>query len=114
MSRLSSHFLRNRSVQRSLLCAAGLTVGVSTELLHSDSSRSFLAFHVSNVNLSPTRCSSLKKEKEPSQREATKPMELLPREPRLNGKVAIVTGASRGLGQAIAIRFVQEGSKVGT
>lgn len=41
-------------------------------------------------------------------------MKLLSREPRLNGKVAIVTGASRGLGQAIAIRFVQEGSNVGT
>jgi hypothetical protein len=114
MARFSSHFRRNPSFQRSLLCAAGLTVGGSAELLHSDSSRSFLAFYVSNVNLSPTRCSSLKKEQAPLQRELTKPMKLLSREPRLNGKVAIVTGESRGLGQAIAIRFVQEGSNVGT
>eukprot|EP00939_MAST-03C_sp_MAST-3C-sp1_P003424 g3424.t1 len=34
------------------------------------------------------------------------------KEPRLAGKVAVVTGASRGFGQAIAIRFVEEGAKV--
>ena len=34
------------------------------------------------------------------------------REPRLAGKVCFVTGASRGFGQAIAIRFVEEGGKV--
>ena len=33
-------------------------------------------------------------------------------EPRLNGKVAFITGASRGFGQAIAIKYVQEGCKV--
>lgn len=32
--------------------------------------------------------------------------------PRLKGKVAIVSGASRGFGQAIAIRFVEEGARV--
>ena len=32
--------------------------------------------------------------------------------PRLKDKVAIITGASRGIGQAIAIKFVQEGSRV--
>jgi len=31
---------------------------------------------------------------------------------RLNGKVAVVTGAARGLGAAIATRFVQEGARV--
>ena len=36
----------------------------------------------------------------------------LSKEPRLSGKVAVVTGASRGFGQAIAIRFAEEGAKV--
>ncbi len=36
----------------------------------------------------------------------------LSKEPRLAGKVAVVSGASRGFGQAIAIRFVEEGAKV--
>jgi len=33
-------------------------------------------------------------------------------EPRLKDKVCVITGASRGFGQAIAIRFVEEGGKV--
>jgi len=36
----------------------------------------------------------------------------LSREPRLPGKVAVISGASRGFGQAIAVRFVEEGAKV--
>jgi len=36
----------------------------------------------------------------------------LSKEPRLKDKIAIITGASRGFGQAIAIRFVEEGAKV--
>jgi len=36
----------------------------------------------------------------------------LSKEPRLKDKVCIITGASRGFGQAIAIRFVEEGAKV--
>jgi len=33
-------------------------------------------------------------------------------EPRLQDKVCVITGASRGFGQAIAVRFVEEGAKV--
>lgn len=32
--------------------------------------------------------------------------------PRLTGKVAVVTGSSSGIGQAIAVRFAQEGASV--
>eukprot|EP00036_Acanthoecidae_sp_10tr_P009867 CAMPEP_0182927376 /NCGR_PEP_ID=MMETSP0105_2-20130417/13755_1 /TAXON_ID=81532 ORGANISM="Acanthoeca-like sp., Strain 10tr" /NCGR_SAMPLE_ID=MMETSP0105_2 /ASSEMBLY_ACC=CAM_ASM_000205 /LENGTH=284 /DNA_ID=CAMNT_0025065321 /DNA_START=38 /DNA_END=892 /DNA_ORIENTATION=+ len=34
------------------------------------------------------------------------------KEPRLAGKVCVISGANRGFGQAIAIRFVEEGGKV--
>lgn len=34
------------------------------------------------------------------------------KEPRLAGKVCVISGASRGFGQAIAVRFVEEGGKV--
>lgn len=32
--------------------------------------------------------------------------------PRLENKVSIITGSSSGLGRAIALRYVQEGSRV--
>src|SRR5712691_5856085 len=32
--------------------------------------------------------------------------------PNLNGRVAVVTGASRGIGKALAIRLAQEGADV--
>lgn len=34
------------------------------------------------------------------------------REPRLAGKVCVISGATRGFGQAIAIRFLEEGARV--
>lgn len=34
------------------------------------------------------------------------------KEPRLAGKVCVISGASRGFGQAIAVRFIEEGAKV--
>ena len=34
------------------------------------------------------------------------------KEPRLPGKVCIISGASRGFGQGIAVRFLEEGAKV--
>eukprot|EP01113_Clastostelium_recurvatum_P040016 TRINITY_DN6177_c0_g1_i1.p1 TRINITY_DN6177_c0_g1~~TRINITY_DN6177_c0_g1_i1.p1 ORF type:complete len:279 (-),score=73.63 TRINITY_DN6177_c0_g1_i1:121-957(-) len=34
------------------------------------------------------------------------------KEPRLKDRVCVISGASRGFGQAIAIRFVEEGAKV--
>jgi NAD(P)-dependent dehydrogenase (short-subunit alcohol dehydrogenase family) len=36
----------------------------------------------------------------------------LSKEPRLLNKVCVISGASRGFGQAIAVRFVEEGAKV--
>eukprot|EP01090_Pellita_catalonica_P023467 TRINITY_DN9697_c0_g2_i1.p1 TRINITY_DN9697_c0_g2~~TRINITY_DN9697_c0_g2_i1.p1 ORF type:complete len:270 (+),score=55.58 TRINITY_DN9697_c0_g2_i1:37-846(+) len=34
------------------------------------------------------------------------------KEPRLKGKVCVISGGSRGFGQAIAVRFVEEGARV--
>ncbi len=31
---------------------------------------------------------------------------------RLNGKIAIVTGAARGFGEAVARRYAEEGARV--
>ncbi len=35
-----------------------------------------------------------------------------PSAPRLKGRIALVTGASRGLGRAVALRFAQEGAHI--
>ena len=38
---------------------------------------------------------------------------MIQRKPRLENKVALITGASRGLGKAMAIRFAEEGASIG-
>jgi len=45
-------------------------------------------------------------------REDKMPEGRLSKEPRLLNKVCVISGASRGFGQGIAVRFVEEGAKV--
>ena len=61
-----------------------------------------MSFHV----VTTTHCDAAAA---PSQEQPASQMSL---EPRLKDKVAIITGASRGLGQVIAIKFVEQGCRV--
>lgn len=101
----STRLARSRALQRSVLCTVGL-VGAT----FSDENRrqwlrdKTLAVDSSDKKWSATTACAAAIPQPPESR-----MSL---EPRLEGKVAIITGASRGFGQAIAVKYVQEGCRV--
>jgi len=104
----TARLARNRGLQRSALCAVGLIGTFSDE-----NRREWLgekAFSFGARNLEPftsswvivtTNCAPPKEDQS-----------RMSLEPRLKGKVAIITGASRGLGADIAVRYVEEGCRV--
>jgi len=53
-----------------------------------------------------------KKESKKETKETKEEKTRLSTEPRLKDKVCLISGASRGFGQGIAVRFVEEGAKV--
>jgi len=106
----STRLARNRTLQRSVLCTAGL-VGT----LYNEDNREWLQKKAPTLNSfimtlprSPWVVHRTSCESAPFQA----PKSRMSLEPRLKGKVAIITGASRGFGQAIAVKYVEEGCRV--
>jgi NAD(P)-dependent dehydrogenase (short-subunit alcohol dehydrogenase family) len=117
IAHLSSKY--NSKAAPAIVCCTGLAVATacasSSSSQHQQES-SWTLSHRLDWNTwgfpSPTtttKCASAVKEDDPL---SSQPALRMSREPRLFSKVAVVTGASSGLGQAIAIKFVQEGAKV--
>lgn len=138
----STRLARSKSVQRSLVCAAGvLGVYLSDENEQREGAVGLPAANSTALSiprpswvLRSTDCDA---EAHPPTAPAANKAKAIPRpswvltktdcdaeapptapssrmslEPRLEGKVAIITGASRGFGQAIAVKFVEQGCKV--
>jgi NAD(P)-dependent dehydrogenase (short-subunit alcohol dehydrogenase family) len=109
----SSRLARSTSVQRGFLCAFGIIGGSlkseddrrqSHFALLDSAKKIWMRRVVVVVVVTTTHCDPAAPSKAPASQ-----MSL---EPRLKGKVAIITGASRGLGQAIAIKYVEQGCRV--
>ena len=104
----ATRLARSRTLQRSALCAVGL-LGTTAYLEKNrrqwcdEATVSIQTWSPSSFVTRTTACDAA-----PSQATVSR-MSL---EPRLKGKVAIITGASRGFGQAIAVKYVEEGCRV--